>query len=156
GRLQDGYRRRDVLPAHPRHGDPGPDDPPGPAPRHPRRAVSPVRPPSVVARHLGGQRASRSWKSGATPMSLPQPTGPPVGAPTSTDAAADSGPLQVQLEFYRANSYLILPDLLSPEAVTELNAAMERDRAQRPYFWGALNSRNGTSNLLLTEPVFEP
>jgi ectoine hydroxylase-related dioxygenase (phytanoyl-CoA dioxygenase family) len=61
-----------------------------------------------------------------------------------------------QLDCYRANSYVILPDLLSPEQVAELNEAMDRDRRQHPYFWGALNSRNGSSNLLLTEPVFEP
>lgn len=89
-------------------------------------------------------------------MSLPKPTGPPVGATESTGPAADPGPLQAQLEFFRANSYLILLDLLAPETVAELNAALDRDRAQHPYFWGALNSRNGTSNLLLTEPVFEP
>src|SRR5437016_5430895 len=89
-------------------------------------------------------------------MSAPKAIGSPVGAPASAGPAADSGPLQAPLEFFRAHSYLILPDLLSPETVTELNAAMDRDRAQRPYFWGALNSRNGTSNLLLTEPVFEP
>lgn len=63
--------------------------------------------------------------------------------------------LDAQLAFYRANSYLILPDLLSPEKVAELNEAMDRDRAQRGYFWGSVVSANGTSNLLLTEPVFE-
>jgi hypothetical protein len=39
--------------------------------------------------------------------------------------------------------------------VDQLNAAMDRDRAERPYFWGTASSVNGTSNLLLTEPVFE-
>ncbi len=58
--------------------------------------------------------------------------------------------------FFRHNSYLILPDLLSPEKVAELNAAIDRDRSQRAYFWGTASSANGTSNLLLTEPVFEP
>jgi hypothetical protein len=46
----------------------------------------------------------------------------------------DPAELQSHLEFYRAHSYVILPDLLSPEQVAELNAAMDRDRAQRPYF----------------------
>src|SRR5207248_401695 len=91
-----------------------------------------------------------------TLMSLSHPTGPAARTPAATEPAADPGSLQASLEFFRAHSYLLLPDLLSPETVRELNAAMDRDRAQRPYFWGALNSRNGTSNLLLTEPAFEP
>ncbi len=62
---------------------------------------------------------------------------------------------QEQLDFYRQNSYLILPDLLSKEQVATLNEAMDRDKRERPYFWGSLSSRNGTSNLLLTEPIFE-
>src|SRR5579872_2818874 len=63
--------------------------------------------------------------------------------------------LDTALAAYRAQSYLILPDLLSPELVAQLNEAMDRDRAERPYFWGTTSSVNGTSNLLLTEPVFE-
>lgn len=60
-----------------------------------------------------------------------------------------------QLAFYRANSYLILPDLLSPEKVAELSEAMDRDRKEHGYFWGTAVSANGSSNLLLTEPCFE-
>ena len=55
---------------------------------------------------------------------------------------------------FRAHSYVILPDLLSPEWVATLNEAIDRDRKERPYFWGTASS-NGTSNLLLTEPIFE-
>ena len=58
------------------------------------------------------------------------------------------------LAHFRAHSYVVLPDLLSPEWVATLNAAIDRDRKERPYFWGTASS-NGTSNLLLTEPVFE-
>jgi hypothetical protein len=63
--------------------------------------------------------------------------------------------LQAQIAFYQAHSYVILPDLLSPALVAEMNEAIDRDRAERPYFWGTASSTNGTSNLLLTEPVFE-
>ncbi len=59
-------------------------------------------------------------------------------------------------EFFRQNSFVVLPDLLSPETVAALNAAIDRDHAAHAYFWGSEVSRNGTSNLLLTEPVFEP
>ena len=63
--------------------------------------------------------------------------------------------LQERLEFFRDNSYVILPDLLPPALVAELNAAIDRDHAERAYFWDSEVSRNGTSNLLLTEPIFE-
>lgn len=84
-------------------------------------------------------------------MSVHEPTADIV----SPNAAAPEE-FQAQLAFFRANSYLVLPDLLSRDQVAELNAAMDRDRAERPYFWGTASSANGTSNLLLTEPVFEP
>jgi hypothetical protein len=41
-------------------------------------------------------------------------------------------PTQPEPEFFRANSYLILPDLLAPETVAELNAAMDRPKAWPP------------------------
>ncbi len=66
----------------------------------------------------------------------------------------DINDLQAQLDQFRANSYVVLPDLLSPELVADLNAAWDRDRAEHPYFWYTASS-NGTSNLLLTEPIFE-
>lgn len=72
------------------------------------------------------------------------------------ERGADAETSAAQLAFFKANSYLILPELLTPEKVSELNAAMDRDRAQRGYFWGTATSANGTSNLLLTELVFEP
>ena len=42
-----------------------------------------------------------------------------------------------------------------PALLAEMNAAIDRDHAERAYFWDSEVSRNGTSNLLLTEPVFE-
>ena len=60
-----------------------------------------------------------------------------------------------QMAFFQANSYVTLPDLLPPALVAEMNAAIDRDHAERAYFWDSEVSRNGTSNLLLTEPVFE-
>lgn len=64
--------------------------------------------------------------------------------------------LQSKLDLFRARSYVVLPNLLPRDLVAELNAAMDRDRAAHPYFWGTASSANGTSNLLLTEPIFEP
>ena len=62
---------------------------------------------------------------------------------------------QARVDFFRASSYITLPNLLPPDLVAELNAAVDRDHAEHGYFWDCEVSRNGTSNLLLTEPVFE-
>jgi Phytanoyl-CoA dioxygenase (PhyH) len=64
--------------------------------------------------------------------------------------------IETLVETYRRQSYVVLPDLLAPETVAQLNDAMDRDRATRGYFWNCAVSANGTSNLLLTEPVYEP
>jgi ectoine hydroxylase-related dioxygenase (phytanoyl-CoA dioxygenase family) len=69
---------------------------------------------------------------------------------------APAGDLEAQAAFFDAHSYVVLPGLLSPDLVAELNEAIDRDRRDRPSFWGCEDSRNGSSNLLLTEPVFEP
>ena len=63
--------------------------------------------------------------------------------------------LQAQAAFFRDHSYVVLPDLLSTDLVAQMNAAIDRDHAEHGYFWDCEVSRNGTSNLLLTEPVFE-
>lgn len=76
----------------------------------------------------------------------------PTQEQTSTVATGD---LDAQIAFFRANSYVVLPDLLPPALVAELNAAIDRDHAEHGYFWDSEVSRNGTSNLLLTEPIFE-
>ena len=70
-------------------------------------------------------------------------------------ATARTNDLAAQVAFFQANSYVMLPDLLPPALVAEMNAAIDRDHAQCAYFWDSEVSRNGTSNLLLTEPVFE-
>jgi hypothetical protein len=50
---------------------------------------------------------------------------------------------------------VVLPDLLTPDQVAELNAAIDRDRAQNPFMWYCETSRDYNCNLLLTEPAFE-
>src|SRR5919199_6117341 len=60
-----------------------------------------------------------------------------------------------QVAFFRANSYVILPDLLSPEQVAALNEAIDRDRAQNRFMWFCTGSPDYNCNLLLTEPLFE-
>ena len=72
---------------------------------------------------------------------------------TTQEQAVDER--QERLAFFHANSYVALPDLLTGDQVAELNAAIDRDHHERPYFWDSEVSRNGTSNLLLTEPAFE-
>jgi ectoine hydroxylase-related dioxygenase (phytanoyl-CoA dioxygenase family) len=70
------------------------------------------------------------------------------GVPAASD-------LEAQVAFYRANSYVILPDLLSAEQVAALNEAMDRDREQNPFMWFCTTQRDYNCNLLLTEPIFE-
>lgn len=68
---------------------------------------------------------------------------------------ADPNNLQAQVDFFKANSYVVLPDLLTPEQVAELNAAMDRDRKVNQFMWYSTTSRDYNCNLLLTEPIFE-
>lgn len=71
------------------------------------------------------------------------------------EQSVSANDLAAPVAFFQANSYVTLPDLLPPALVAEMNAAIDRDHAERGYFWDSEVSRNGTSNLLLTEPVFE-
>ena len=68
---------------------------------------------------------------------------------------ADPNNPQAQIDFFKANSYVVLPDLLTPEQVAELNAAMDRDRKVNQFMWYSTTSRDYNCNLLLTEPIFE-
>ena len=76
--------------------------------------------------------------------------------PLATGAAASAiDDLDAQVEFYRANSYVALPNILMPEQVAALNEAMDRDRAQNRFMWYCGGSPDYHCNLLLTEPIFE-
>lgn len=59
-------------------------------------------------------------------------------------ATARTNDLAAQVAFFQANSYVMLPDLLPPALVAEMNAAIDRDHAQCAYFWDSEVSRNGT------------
>jgi hypothetical protein len=63
--------------------------------------------------------------------------------------------LDAQVAFFRANSYVVLPDLLTPYQVAALNAAMDRDREHNRFMWFCEGSPDYNCNLLLTEPLFE-
>src|SRR5207237_8145944 len=63
--------------------------------------------------------------------------------------------LEAQLAFYRAKSYIPLPDLLTPDEVAALNAAMDRDQERNRFMWYCAGTADYNCNLLLTEPVFE-
>jgi hypothetical protein len=63
--------------------------------------------------------------------------------------------LDAQVASFRANSYVVLPDLLSPDQVAALNEAIDRDREQNRFMWFCEGSPDYNCNLLLTEPLFE-
>jgi hypothetical protein len=63
--------------------------------------------------------------------------------------------LEAQAAFFRANSFVVLPDLLSAGQVAALNEAIDRDREQHPFMWFCEGSPDYNCNLLLTEPIFE-
>lgn len=67
----------------------------------------------------------------------------------------DPTDFEAQVAFFKANSYVILPDLFTPDQVAELNAAMDRDRKENPFMWYCTTSRDYNCNLLLTQPLFE-
>lgn len=70
---------------------------------------------------------------------------------------ADPDNIETQIDFFKANSYLILPDLLAPDEVAQLNEAIDRDRAENPFMWDRkpFAEMEDNSNLLLNEPIFE-
>jgi hypothetical protein len=67
----------------------------------------------------------------------------------------DPTQLDDQIAFFKANSYVILPDLFSPTEVAELNAVIDQDRKTNPFMWYCTTSRDYNCNLLLTQPIFE-
>jgi hypothetical protein len=75
--------------------------------------------------------------------------------PASAAASPALGDLDAQVAFFRAHSYIILPDLLTPDQVAALNEAIDRDRNQNRFMWLCEGSPDYNCNLLLTEPLFE-
>jgi hypothetical protein len=67
----------------------------------------------------------------------------------------DPGDLDAQVEFFIANSFVILPALFSENEVAELNNAIDHDRKNNPFMWYCTTSRDYNCNLLLTQPIFE-
>lgn len=63
--------------------------------------------------------------------------------------------LDAQVACFRQNSYVVLPGLIPPDLLARLNAAIDRDRKANPFLWWWQGNPNNTSNLLLTEPVFD-
>jgi hypothetical protein len=63
--------------------------------------------------------------------------------------------LDAQAAFFRENSYVVLPDLLSPDTTAAMNEAIDRDRRDHPFLWFCEGERDYNCNLLLTEPIFE-
>jgi hypothetical protein len=63
--------------------------------------------------------------------------------------------LDAPVPFYRANRDVVLPDLLSPEEVAAINAAIDVSREQTPTMWYWRKAANVNCNLLLTEPTHD-
>ncbi len=70
-------------------------------------------------------------------------------------ATPDPHDLDAQEQCFRDHSCVVIPDLLSPDLVREMNEAMDRDIQANPFMWWTTGSRNYNCNLLLNEPVFE-
>src|SRR5262249_3540603 len=77
------------------------------------------------------------------------------GESSMIDTAPALDDLEAQAASFRANSFVVLPGLLSPEQVAALNEAIDRDRRQNPFMWFCETQRDYNCNLLLTEPAFE-
>jgi phytanoyl-CoA dioxygenase PhyH len=75
------------------------------------------------------------------------------GATETAAPALDD--LEGQAAFFRANSYVALPNLLSRDQVARLNEAIDRDRGRHPFMWFCEAERDYNCNLLLSEPIFE-
>jgi hypothetical protein len=78
-----------------------------------------------------------------------------TSAPAAEMLALPLDDLEAQVDCFRANSFVILPDLLTPDQVAALNEAMDRDRQQNRFMWFCEGHPDYNCNLLLTEPLFE-
>ena len=59
--------------------------------------------------------------------------------------------MKEQLEFFKENGYLVVPDALSPEEVCSINAAIDRDLVENPVMWqdrGQMGRRQNVHALL--------
>lgn len=83
----------------------------------------------------------------------PETIGASVASETNAPALND---IEAQVAFFIANSYVVLPGLLSPDLIQKLNAAIDHDRRDNEFLWWFRGSPNNASNLLLTQPVFDP
>jgi hypothetical protein len=63
--------------------------------------------------------------------------------------------LESRIAFFTAHSYVLLPDLLSPEEVQTINAAIDVSREQTPTMWYWRGNPNTNCNLLLSEPTHD-
>lgn len=63
--------------------------------------------------------------------------------------------IEAQAAFFKANSYVVLPDLLPTDLIATLNDTIDRDRRDNPFLWWFQGSPNNASNMLLTQPVFD-
>jgi hypothetical protein len=60
-----------------------------------------------------------------------------------------------QIECFKRNGLVVLPDLLTGGEVAAINAAIDRDRAEHPYLWWFEGNPRCGCNLLLTQPAVE-
>jgi len=61
-----------------------------------------------------------------------------------------------QVELFRRDSFVIIPEALSSAQVSEMNTAMDRDMERYPFLWLCGGHPDYNCNMVLTEPVFEP
>ena len=87
-------------------------------------------------------------------MTTISPPDPKIAFANEANAPALND-IEAQITFFKANSYVALPGLLSPELVRTLNAAIDEDRRDNEFLWWYRGSPNNASNLLLTQPVFD-
>jgi hypothetical protein len=75
--------------------------------------------------------------------------------PDGPSQSTQCGDLEALIAFFRANSYAVLPDLLGPEEVRAINAAIDVSREQTPTMWFWRGHPNTNCNLLLTETTHD-
>src|SRR5688500_13844341 len=64
----------------------------------------------------------------------------------------DPDDLEAQVAFFKANSFVILPDLFSPDEAAEWNALSAHARHTTPFMWYCTTSRDYDCNLLCAPP----
>ncbi|MDX1933481.1 MAG: phytanoyl-CoA dioxygenase family protein [Capsulimonadales bacterium] len=88
--------------------------------------------------------------------SISDPVEPTVTTTMTTVANEANAPApKDRLDFFRENSYVVLPNLLSPDEVRAIHEAIDRDRSENPFLWWFQGNPNCGCNLLLTEPAVD-